>query len=343
MQKVISINLNGNAYQLEEAGYDALRAYLADAERALEGNPDRAEIMADLEQAIADKCRQFLGPHKSVVAAGEVEQIVKEMGPIDASGDGGAHQAGGAGTQEAPGTAAPKKLFRIPEGAMVGGVCTGLAAYFNVDIAIVRIAFALGAVLTQGIVIVAYIVMMFVVPEANTPEQRAAAGTAPFNAQDVVDRAKKEYAEGARRIRNQFRHQRWGTPAAPRLGVALLPVFNLVHLTLFFAAALVMISLVNTGELLGRELPDDMPVWAAALMLLAAYQILAAPLRAGARWSRAQPGWYAFWNGVTVLIGLAVVFWVASNHMYEIREFLQNVPHILRDFTYAIRDFFTKD
>jgi hypothetical protein len=32
MQKVISINLNGNAYQLDESGYDPLREYLAVAE-----------------------------------------------------------------------------------------------------------------------------------------------------------------------------------------------------------------------------------------------------------------------------------------------------------------------
>ena len=35
MQKVITINLNGNAYQLDESGYDALHQYLADASRAL--------------------------------------------------------------------------------------------------------------------------------------------------------------------------------------------------------------------------------------------------------------------------------------------------------------------
>ena len=45
-------------------------------------NPDRAEIIADLEQAIADKCRRFLGPHKTVVTAAEVEQIIREMGPV---------------------------------------------------------------------------------------------------------------------------------------------------------------------------------------------------------------------------------------------------------------------
>ena len=55
MQKVITINLNGNAYQLDESGYEALHKYLADASRALESNPDRAEIVSDLEQAIAEK------------------------------------------------------------------------------------------------------------------------------------------------------------------------------------------------------------------------------------------------------------------------------------------------
>ena len=49
MQKVISVNLNGNVYQLDESGYDTLREYLASAEQQLRDNPDRADIMADLE------------------------------------------------------------------------------------------------------------------------------------------------------------------------------------------------------------------------------------------------------------------------------------------------------
>src|SRR4029450_6104136 len=40
----------------EEAGYAALLAYLDRAGAALAGNPDRAEILADLEQAIAERC-----------------------------------------------------------------------------------------------------------------------------------------------------------------------------------------------------------------------------------------------------------------------------------------------
>ena len=84
MQKVIAINLNGNAFQIDESGYAALVAYLESADRQLRDNPDRAEIVADLEQAIADKCAGFLGPHKSVVTTAEVDRIIRDMGRIPA-------------------------------------------------------------------------------------------------------------------------------------------------------------------------------------------------------------------------------------------------------------------
>jgi len=83
MQKVVSISLNGNSYQLEEPGYEELRVYLDRAEARLADSPDRAEVMADLEQAIGEKCRAVLGPHKSVVSAAEISGIIREMGPVE--------------------------------------------------------------------------------------------------------------------------------------------------------------------------------------------------------------------------------------------------------------------
>ena len=94
MRKVTTINLNHNAYQIDEDGYESLRAYLDNAARALATNPDRDEILADLEQAIADKCRLVLGPHKTVVSAAEIERILKEMGPVT----GGTEEAAAAGS-----------------------------------------------------------------------------------------------------------------------------------------------------------------------------------------------------------------------------------------------------
>ena len=51
-----------------------------------------------------------------------------------------------------------------------------------------------------------------------------------------------------------------------------------------------------------------------------------------------QPGWFAFWNAVAWLSGMAFVVWVASNHIPEIREFLQRLPELFREFAFAIRD-----
>lgn len=357
MQKVISINLNGHAYQLEESGYDALHAYLTAAARALEGNPDRDEIMADLEQAIADKCARFLGPHKSVVTAAEIDQIVREMGPIDSEAADASGAGASAGTAPA-GDTPPKRLYRITEGAMIAGVCKGIAAYFSIDVALVRIGFALTAVFTQGVGIIAYVVLMFVMPEASDAEARAAAAGAPLNAQDVVDRAKKQYAEGSRRLRRHWRQQqrqwrRYGSAPGvfvygpPRMASVMVPVFGLLQFALFFVMVAAMVSLVNTGQVLGWDLPPDMPVWAGLLMLLVGFQLLSSPLR-GLQYMSAQPGaglhpaGYGFWNAVVSLVALAFLFWIAAGHIPEIQEFLERLPEVGREFADAMRDLFAR-
>jgi len=198
MQKVITINLNGNAFQLDEGGYEALRVYLAEASARLGGNPDASEILRDLEQSIAEKCQRHLGPGKTVVTTAEVEQMLREIGPVDSC----------AGTSHVPpppsATPQPKRLYQIREGAIVSGVANGLAAYFNIDPTIVRVAWLMAALLevtradrppmfTIGL----YVLLMFVVPYAKTSEERAAAQGAaqslPYKLQHAVERVKATF------------------------------------------------------------------------------------------------------------------------------------------------------
>src|SRR5690242_19069046 len=221
MERVVTINLNGNPYQLEEPAYDAVRAYLTRAEAALADNPDKAEVVRDLEQAIAEKCGSYLSPVKSVIAASEMTKILEEMGPVEgeASSD-NAQSAGSSGSR-------PKKLYRIREGAQIAGVCAGLGAYFDIDVNWMRVLFLVATVLTSGFFIFVYIAMMFIIPSANTSEEWAAAHGVPFNAQEVIDRAKREYQHFAangppwtwprwqrrqwkREMRARWRNYRWG-------------------------------------------------------------------------------------------------------------------------------------
>ena len=209
MQKVITVNLNGNAYQLEETAYAALRAYLDRAELQLKDNPDKAEIIADLEQAIGDKCRRFLGPHKTVMATSEIEQIVAEMGPVEgsaglAAGAAAPDPVSSSSSKTRTDTDAPKRLYRIVDGAMISGVCAGLAAYSHTNVTVIRVIFFVLFFGTGGAFALVYLGLMFILPPATTSEEHAAAYGMPFNAQELVDQA-KQYSEQFKKGAQQFK------------------------------------------------------------------------------------------------------------------------------------------
>ncbi|HVU35441.1 MAG TPA: PspC domain-containing protein [Opitutaceae bacterium] len=355
MNKVTTINLGGISFQLEEAGYDALRAYLDDAAARLQGNPDRDEILSDIEQAIGEKFRGLLSGYKNVILTREVEAVLSQMGPIQddagaasgasttASGGGSASSSGAA--QPAGTAPAPKRLYRIPEGAMIAGVCNGLAAYFNIDPTIVRLAFVL-LTLIWGAGILVYIIMAIVVPQALTPDEKAAATGVPPTAQDFIRRAKQGYYEAMksfpdrqarrewrRRFKRDMRNwsanvQREATATAqdcrrnwehywgmgtwnPGLGLAL-PVVSLLHGALVIAWICTLISLLATGTVFGVVLPVGMPVWVAVLILLFVYGMMVWPLKAARRafyyGARGAPGApFALFCVMDAFIWVAVV------------------------------------
>ena len=239
MNKVISINLNGRAYQVEEKGYELLREYLEKASSKLHDNPDKDELMADFEQAIADKCDARMSPRKNVVTVAEVEEIISAIGPVDASGGSAAAEDGapnepdsgsragsgssaGSGehdtaqastTETARSGAAPKRLFRILHGEWIAGVCTGLAAYFGIDVTLMRVIFALLGVLTHGFWIAAYIILWIIMPIVRTEDDFAAAhGTKPFNAHDFIEQAKARAEEFHKEFGDHHGSERPPTP-----------------------------------------------------------------------------------------------------------------------------------
>ena len=367
MQKVVGVNLNGNAYQLEEAGYGALRAYLERAEARLAANPDKAEILADLEQAIGDKCRARLGAHKTVVTAAEIEQILIEMGPVDA-GDAtidDAKAAGDSDAHEAPNaTAPPKRLYQIREGAMISGVCNGIAAYFDIDVTIVRIAFVLLALVTKGFFLLVYVGLMLIIPHADTPEQQAAARGRRFTAQDVIDQAKRNYEDfrtnkqwrrqwrmQQKAWRRQWRYTFHGAPfvatsqaqyASQMAAGVATPIFGLIHAAIVLTIILAFISLATTHTLFGHVMPSGIPYWAAFGILLFVYQALALPFYfAGRHASSANPAapfaWLSPLFGLLWLGFVGFSIWWGYHHIPEVHDFIQALPDMWQQVVTAIK------
>jgi phage shock protein PspC (stress-responsive transcriptional regulator) len=362
MNKVITINLNGNAYQVDEPGYNSLCAYLDSAEAQLKENPDRAEIISDLEQAIAERCRSFLGPQKSVVTSSEVDQIIREMGPVDVdagetAGAGGSQSrpANDAGEKTHAGPQPPKRLYRIREGKMIEGVCTGLAAYFGMDVTVVRLICVALAVVSGGGSAVAYIIMIIVIPYAETSEEHAAAHGAAFNTQEFINQAKDHYSEFKKEgeqwkqrakekkrewqqsWRRTFRHSPycWG-PAPPPphpLTAAAMPIFGIVTAVLSLVWILAIWSLVSTHTVFGWPLPVHIPIWVAIVILLVLLQAVIAPLKSmhyHTRYGYGHPfgAVIALCASTAWLALLAFGVWIAYNNVPEVHDFIQNLPNV---------------
>jgi len=394
MNTVIIVNLNGIAFHLEEPGFQTLRAYLDRALSQLSANPDKAEIMADLEQAIADKCSQFLGPHKNVLTAAEIDDVVRQMGPVQSESaeategtapDGADPAKAGATPSSSPGStqhtgtaqsASPgpsvRRLYQIREGAMISGVCTGIAAYLNADVTVVRILFALFAVLTYGLGVIVYIAMMLVIPFANTSEEHAAATGAPFNAQQVIDRAKKHYAEfkDSREWRQHWRAQRrewrrkwrteriwWGTNLqrnayqfrtgtsyAGQIVAGLMLPFLAIGSTLLSCAMIAaVVILASTGSLLGWHATDNMPLWAAVLILIIVFSALSSPFRHARKaiyfnQTSYNLFWFTAWYEVISFALFAGICWLAYTHIPEVHTFFQNFVENMRSLWQNILD-----
>ncbi len=378
MNKVITINLGGTAYQLEETGYDALRAYLEAAGERLRHNPDREEILSDIEASIGEKFRGRLNAHKNVVTAAEVAAVLAEMGPIEddmAAGD----RAAGAAREAKPdreeprtaggGGAGPvKRLYRIYDGAMISGVCNGLGAYFGIDPTIIRVLFVLLA-LGWGAGVIAYLVLVVVVPVAKSPEEKAASTGEPFTAQEFIKRARAGYYEAMRefhdddarrewkrRFREQMRgwrrsfrhemraHATCGGTMSPPPPFAL-PFISTMHGLLAVLMLCAMVTLLATGKMLGAALPANLPVWLAVLLVLFVYGMVSWPLKAARRafyhgafsgppwtWSAALAIDWVIWLAV-----VALVLWLAFQHLPTLQDALHNVPDVARDAAQSIR------
>ena len=371
MNKVVTINLGGMAYQLEEDGYDALRAYLESAAARLQFNPDREEILTDIEWAIGEKFRALLGNHKTVVVSREVAAVLAAMGPIEAEpGEASSAGAGAAGTPggaAGPGAAKtgppppsgdrpPKRLYRIREGDMLAGVCNGLAAYVGIDPTFVRLAFVF-LTLMWGTGLLVYVVLAFVVPEATTPAEKAAATGDPATTQEFIRRAKAGYYEARkafpdrqarrewkRRFQQEMRAHRerwrhhwqecWMGPAPVHPGLGLtLPLLSLLHGAVKILWLCALVSLLATGAVFGLALPANLPLWVAVVLLIFLYGIFAGPLKAARRacqWGlgRARPAWaLIFLVDAAVWLAVAVTLFCLACHYYpELSAAAGNLP-----------------
>jgi phage shock protein C len=83
-------------------------------------------------------------------------------------------------------------MYRDPDNRIIGGVCSGMGAYWDIDPVIVRIIF-IALLLAGGIGAMVYLILYIVLPEARTTAQKIEMKGEPVNIHNIKEAVKKEF------------------------------------------------------------------------------------------------------------------------------------------------------
>jgi phage shock protein PspC (stress-responsive transcriptional regulator) len=176
MKQVININFQGRIVPIEVTAYEILKSYIESLSRHFDAEEGKDEIINDIENRIGELFQERIKAGATCIIDDDVNAIIKSIGrpedfddaePSSATGSQNTQQNNTNSTQNQPNptyTSGKKRLFRDENHKLLGGVCSGIANHFEIDIVIIRIIF----LILIGALFVPYIILWIVVPSSAT-------------------------------------------------------------------------------------------------------------------------------------------------------------------------------
>ncbi len=168
MNKTVTVNIGGIVFHIDENAYEKFKQYLESIRSHFTTSDGRDEIMQDIEARIAEMFQERVKDSKQVITLEDVNEVTLLMGKPEEFA--GSEQKE---TEEEPVFTGPvkRRLFRNPDDKLLGGVCSGVAAYFDIDPVWVRLILAVSFfVFGSGFLL--YIILWVIIPEAKTAAEK---------------------------------------------------------------------------------------------------------------------------------------------------------------------------
>ena len=197
MNKIIKINLAGQAVSIDEQAYDSLSQYMRSLEKYFINTESGKEILEDIEARIAELFFATLRSN-DFISEIHVQEAITLMGTAQ---DMGAEDNDESQDSQAYKDPKRKKLFRDKDDAIFGGVCSGIGAYYGLDTIAVRIMFIL-LVMLAGAPIVAYIILWAIIPAAITAQDRYRMHGDASTISDIANNIREEATNVSSNLRN---------------------------------------------------------------------------------------------------------------------------------------------
>ncbi len=200
MNKTININLGGIFFHIDEIAYQKMKRYLDAIRRSLSDDPKgRDEIIADIELRIGELLSERIKDARQVVNESDIDEIIAVMGQpedymvdeelfTDDSGKNYSRKS------------SHKKLYRDGEDKFLGGVSSGIAHYFDVDVIWIRLAWLIAA-FGIGFGFIVYPILWILLPEANTTTEKLQMEGEPVNISNIEKKIRAEFEDVSERVK----------------------------------------------------------------------------------------------------------------------------------------------
>lgn len=187
MKKTLTVNLGGTVFNIDDDAYRLLDNYLNNLKMHFRKEVGADEIVSDIERRISELFAEKLSAGLQVITLADVEEVIARMGkPEEMEVEEGESQStfGRADTGNGYGPGAwsgsstmnsessRRRLYRNPDDKMLGGVTSGLAAYFGWDATVLRLLMLVVLVCGYGILVPVYIISWLLIPEARTAAEK---------------------------------------------------------------------------------------------------------------------------------------------------------------------------
>jgi len=190
MKRAISINLGGIVFNIDDDAYRELQAYLTKIESCFSDREESKEIMNDIEVRIAELFNEKITDYKKVITSKDVNEIIDVMGRPEQIGE--TEKESTYEQRERFGPSGYRRMYRDPDNRILGGVCSGMSAYWRIDPIILRILFVI-AFLGFGTGLIIYIILWVVLPEAKTKAQKLEMMGEKVNVSNIGKAFKEEF------------------------------------------------------------------------------------------------------------------------------------------------------
>ncbi len=175
MKKTFTINISGSIFHIDDDAFEKLQKYLHMLNKHFGPAIEGQEILQDIEARIAELFLEKTGNKVEVITDFMVDEVIARMGKPEDFMEAGEEESEKAPTETASPEVEPtirRRLYRDGDSRVLGGVCSGMAAYFNMDTVMMRVIFFLLFFLIGPFNLLLYFILWIVVPKAKTTAQR---------------------------------------------------------------------------------------------------------------------------------------------------------------------------